>query len=98
MSLYETTLHCHACGNAIELIDKVKRADACEHCGADLHCCKNCNFYDPNVHSQCRESTTIYEPDKEKANFCTYFVPREGEAAAENKQAAMSALDALFKK
>lgn len=83
---------------ATELIDKVKRADTCEHCGVDLHSCKNCKFYDPMVHNQCRESSTTWEPDKEKANFCTYFIPREGEVAAENQDAAISNLEALFKK
>lgn len=98
MSQYEATLYCHSCGQPTELIDKVKRADTCEHCGNDLHCCKNCNFFDPNIHNQCRESSTVWEPDKEKANFCTYFVVRQGEAEQENKQAALSNLEALFKK
>lgn len=89
---------CYSCGNEIELIDKIKRADTCEHCGADLHACKNCKFWDPNAHNQCRESVTVYEPDKEKANFCTYFVPREGAAEIEDRESAFSALDALFKK
>ena len=92
-------LVCHACHGEIELIDKVKRADSCEHCGADVHCCKNCKFFDPYVHNQCRESTTMWEPDKEKANFCTYFTPRIGEGyEEEDKEAAFSKLDALFKK
>jgi len=96
--MYETTLYCHACANPTELIDKVKRADTCEHCGVDLHCCKNCRFYDPNVHNMCRESSTTWEPDKEKANFCTYFLTREGEVGVDNKTAAISALEGLFKK
>jgi hypothetical protein len=96
--MIETTLYCHSCGGEIELIDKVKRSDDCEHCGAPLHCCKNCNFYDPYVHNQCRESSTLWEPDKEKANFCTYFIPRHGEAEQEDKSAALSQLEALFKK
>ena len=96
--MYPTTLLCHACGGSIELIDKVKRADTCEHCGADLHACKNCSLFDPHVHNQCRESTTLWEPDKEKANFCTYFVYRDGVVDKEDKGGALSALDALFKK
>ena len=97
--MYPTTLYCHKCGNPTELVDKVKRADTCEHCGADMHACKNCKFFDPYVHNQCRESTTVWEPDKDKANFCTYFVPREGEAEeAEDRDQALSKLEALFKK
>ncbi len=96
--MYPTVLFCHACGGETELIDKVKRADTCEHCGADLHACKNCRFFDPNVHNQCRESSTLWEPDKEKANFCTYFLPREGKAEEEDRSSALSKLEALFKK
>lgn len=96
--MYPMVLSCWHCGGEIELIDKVKRADTCEHCGSDLHACKNCKLYDPMVHNQCKESTTLWEPDKEKANFCSYFVPREGKIESENKQAALGALEALFKK
>jgi hypothetical protein len=98
VGMYPVTLFCHACGGELELIDKVKRSDDCDHCGQPLHCCKNCEFYDPNVHNQCRESTTLWEPDKEKANFCTFFRPRPGEYQEENKEAALSKLEALFKK
>ncbi len=94
----ERTLYCHACGMGTELIDKVKRSDDCEHCGVAMHACKNCKFFDQYVHNQCRESTTVWEPDKEKANFCTYFVPREGEMEAEDNKPALANLEALFKK
>jgi len=50
------------------------------------------------VHNQCRESVTVWEPDKEKANFCTYFIDRDGAVEKEDKASALSALDALFKK
>lgn len=96
--MLNTLLYCHACGGEIELIDKVKRADSCEHCGVDLHSCKNCKFYDPYAHNGCRESSTLYEPDKVKANFCTYFQVRDGKIEVEDKGAALSKLDALFKK
>jgi hypothetical protein len=96
--MLNTLLYCYKCGGEIELIDKVKRADSCEHCGADLHCCKNCKFWDLYAHNQCRESTTLYEPDKEKANFCTHFSVRDGKIEVEDRGAALNKLEALFKK
>ena len=93
-----TMFACHSCANEIELIDKVKRSDSCEHCGADLHCCRNCKLWDPNAHNQCHESTTMWEPDKEKSNFCTYFSPREGPVDKEDNAPAFNALESLFKK
>ena len=89
---------CHKCKNELIFEVKLQRADTCPHCGVDLHCCKNCKFFDPYAHNGCRESSTLYEPDKEKANFCTYFVFKEGVVEKADKAAAMSALDALFKK
>lgn len=40
----------------------------------------------------------MWEPDKEKANFCTYYLPREGEVEEDDRDAAFAKLDALFKK
>ena len=59
----------------IEIVFEVKmqRADQCPHCAADLHCCKNCEHWDIAAHNQCKEHIAEYIPDREKANFCTFF-------------------------
>ena len=53
----------------------LSRRAECSRCGADLHVCRQCEFFDPKVSESCREP--IAEPvlDKTKANFCGYFVP-----------------------
>jgi hypothetical protein len=92
-------LYCWNCGMAIELIDKVVRKDTCPGCNKDLRCCKNCRFWDPGAHNQCRENLTEYVPDREKANFCASFTIREGPLnSGEDTSAAKAKLEALFSK
>jgi len=57
-------------------------------------------FYDRAVSKQCRETVTELVREKEKANFCDYFVfagNRIAAADAGNAQARKT-LDALFGK
>jgi hypothetical protein len=93
------TLFCWKCQDEIVLFDKVVREDTCPSCDTDLRCCKNCRFWDPSAHNQCRENLTEYVPDREKANFCASFEIRSGPlGASEDIVSAKSKLEALFKK
>jgi hypothetical protein len=90
---------CYSCGQPIDPLSKVGIRDSCSRCHRDLHVCKNCRFWDPSAHNQCREPQAEYVPDREKSNFCTFFTPgtehkKMSRAAAEAKKR----LDALFKK
>jgi predicted RNA-binding Zn-ribbon protein involved in translation (DUF1610 family) len=91
-------LYCHSCNHEIVLIDKVVRQDTCPSCNEDLRCCKNCRFWDPGAHNQCRENLSEYVPDREKANFCAAFEIRQGKIGeGEDINAAKTKLEALFK-
>jgi hypothetical protein len=82
----------------------VGRADRCPTCDRDVRVCRGCAHYAPGAHNDCREPNAERIVDKERANFCDFFVlaarrpgagdPR-GESRAENARAG---LDALFKK
>ncbi|TVQ19746.1 MAG: hypothetical protein EA382_16035 [Spirochaetaceae bacterium] len=63
---------CYNCQT--ELPERIYRNTTCDRCGRDSKVCLNCRFYDPTAHWECRE--TIGEPvrDKDRANFCDYFV------------------------
>jgi len=91
---------CHACKEGLSGELKVGRKDECPFCGADLRCCLNCVFYDRAVSKQCRETVTELVREKEKANFCDYFVFAENRitAADAGSTQARKALDDLFKK
>jgi len=69
--------HCWRCGGKIEYPSgsRVLRGDTCPKCDGDLHCCRNCQFYDPAKHNQCVETQAEWVRDKEIANYCDYFQP-----------------------
>ena len=91
---------CHRCGTDIGVVERVGRRDACLRCGADLHCCLNCAFYDPTYHNHCREPQAERQVDKQVGNFCDFFAFRGGAAAAGIRPTdeARARLDSLFKK
>ena len=92
-------MNCAFCGGKVSLEGKVSKNDTCLHCGKDLRCCKQCKFYDPHSYNNCREVLAERIVDKERSNFCDYFVPRGSRGGKINRtQEAKSALEALFKK
>ncbi len=78
---------------------RVGRREACPSCGADLHCCKGCRFYDPAAYNECHEPVAERVVEKEKANFCDYFefADRQTEVVQDEKGAKQK-LEELFKK
>lgn len=88
---------CFSCQKATEVVERVGFREECE-CGADLHSCKCCSFYDPKAYNECRETSADVVREKERANFCDYFQPN-GQASEKNKRdALLAAAEALFKK
>lgn len=64
---------CWYCKTDEEIQDNVSRSAECPVCHRDLHSCKNCVFYSPGSHNDCRETNSEFISDKEKSNFCDYF-------------------------
>ena len=90
---------CTFCREDINIAGKVSRSDTCPHCGGDLRCCKQCNFYHPSAYNECREVQAERIVDKNRANFCDYFVAKGPAKGRMNRtQNAREALEALFKK
>jgi len=95
--------YCHACGNEqifdVKVGVKVGRRDACPHCGADLHVCKNCRLYDPNVHNQCHEPEAAFIRERDSSNFCTHFDFKDADGWKQDTgvASAKAKLEALFK-
>ncbi|OKY76832.1 MAG: hypothetical protein BM485_01835 [Desulfobulbaceae bacterium DB1] len=93
-------MRCATCHNKIETDKKIYFRDECPHCGADLHICKNCFFYDLNAENDCRESSAELVIDKDLANFCEYFRPADDDQAggAGGADDVKKQLEALFKR
>jgi hypothetical protein len=93
-------LVCWKCGASLEALSlPLQRLDECKQCAAELHVCKLCEFYSTAVAKHCRETIAEEVKDKERANFCDYFKPRQDAFSTVEKIAASkaeAALDALF--
>lgn len=98
-------MRCHKCGREWVTQKRVKEPgvkETCEGCEAYLHCCLNCEHYDPAVHNQCRSTTAEWTVDKEGANFCGDFRFRDAAAerpsarSADEQGKGRQALDQLF--
>jgi hypothetical protein len=93
-------LVCWKCGTSLaDYTLPLRRLEECRKCGAELHVCKLCEWYDIAVAKHCREPIAEEVKDKEHANFCDYFKPRPGaysDAGIAAATQAKSQLDALF--
>ena len=96
--------NCWKCGEAIQVPtgNRVGNRDSCPRCDADLHACRNCQFYDPGKNNQCAEPQAEWTRDKEAANYCDYFSPnptllaRAGQPSSKADH-AKNKFDSLFK-
>ena len=89
---------CHQCRKEIKLETFIGRQEQCPFCGADLHCCLNCTFYERGAYNDCREPQAERVLDKARANFCDYFRFKTAAVKGEEKTAAEDKLKGLFKK
>jgi len=94
---------CWKCGTEIEVAGatRILSSDSCANCDYDLHVCRNCRFYDPNAHNECREPQVEWVRDKEKSNYCDYFQPgvesSERRPGRDSVREVKSAFNKLFK-
>ena len=91
---------CFSCQKELSFSDaKIGFREECPHCRNDVHVCKNCQFYDPKAYNECREPQADVVREKDRANFCEYFTPRQGGEAVQDQAAKLrAAAEALFKK
>jgi hypothetical protein len=92
------TGRCHWCGAEISQ-ERVGARDVCDRCRAYLHCCRNCDFFAPGAHNDCREPSAEPVANKEQGNFCDFFrLGAVGARAAAGRNQARAALDRLFRR
>ena len=91
---------CYRCGESLAALSlPFSRQDECPACGNYLHVCKMCRHFDPRVPRQCREDGAEDVTEKDRLNFCDWYVPSNAafdEKRKSNEDQARSALDALF--
>jgi hypothetical protein len=92
---------CHKCKAAITVDHKsIGRKDACSFCRSDLRCCLNCRHHHLPTHTQCQEPQAEPVLDKERSNFCDFFMFREVSVGSQKNgdlKTIRKKLDDLFK-
>jgi hypothetical protein len=96
---------CNKCSQIRHSLGELTHEDTCGGCGADLHTCGNCRFFDATTLWECRAEITARVVGKQTRNECALFQPKivKDLAADKGKQPvtendARKAFDALFKK
>lgn len=95
---------CFKCGSAFPREMRVTRSTECERCNQPVRCCRNCLFFSPGSHWDCRETVPEQVVDKERSNFCEYFRLNERTSTDEKgatssempREATRRAFDDLF--
>lgn len=91
---------CYRCGTSLaELSLPLSRQDECPGCGNYLHVCKMCVHYDTRVPRQCSEDGAEDVKEKDRLNFCDWFVASEtafDEKRKSEEDEARVALESLF--
>jgi hypothetical protein len=82
---------------------EVGPASVCRKCGAALHACAQCRYFDGAAPGQCRQEIPAPIPSKSNANACALYAPTvsldlTGAKAADSPDGARSAFDQLFGK
>lgn len=95
----EKAVFCFQCHFKNSFQDRLSFRTECEKCGADLHICKNCSFYDESAYNECRESSAERVLNKETNNVCEYFCPKDSSSEKKkDSQELLKQAEALFKK
>jgi hypothetical protein len=90
---------CSSCGEANGFPGPLGRSDHCAACGNDLRCCQQCRLYQPDSTPECREPSAELPRDRDRGNFCEYFMPGPGKSKLESDaERAKVAFEALFRK
>ena len=97
------SFNCWKCGETVQLPagGRVGNRETCPRCGAELHSCRNCDFYDPSKNNQCSEPQAEWVRDKEASNYCDYYRPNPtvagGARSSPAGESAKKKFDSLFK-
>jgi len=94
---------CRACGEKRRDPEEIRPDTRCAKCGADLHACRQCAYFDTSARFECTQPIAERIASKTRANSCSFFSPARsfdlaGSKAVETPDDARAAFDRLFKK
>jgi len=95
---FRTVVRCHRCGNPVDTA--VLRNTICPKCASALHCCAQCDSFNPASRYECMQTISARVAPKDAFNTCDLFEPRttvERETGSARQSTSRSAFDDLFK-
>ena len=95
---FRSVVRCHRCGNLVGTVILVNTA--CAKCGVALHCCAQCESFDPGARYECMQPITARVTPKDAFTTCQHFEARatvERETGSARQTTSRSAFDDLFK-
>ena len=98
MMAFRGNVRCAACAATLE--SRITVDSRCAKCGAELHSCRQCTFFDPGARFECRKPITSRIVNKQLRNACELFQSRtivERETSS-GPMSASQAFQNLFKK
>jgi hypothetical protein len=94
---------CRVCGEKRRDPEEIRFETTCGKCGADLHACAQCSYFDGSARLECTQPILKRIASKKTRNACTFYAPARtfdltGTRGAATPDDARSAFDRLFKK
>lgn len=93
---------CFSCGAVLDFPEgNVGRREQCPSCSSDVRVCLNCKFYDVSCYNECKEPQGERVLEKNKSNFCDYFVfvgKEDRPGSQGTKESTIKSLEDLFRK
>lgn len=89
---------CYYCGKPIDEV--ITRSSLCSSCRKEVRVCLNCKSYKKDAHWDCIEDIPEQVTDKDRANFCDFFVYTDKidkEKQGKNQKAKNDAKDNFLK-
>ena len=97
---FRDAVRCARCGNELMAASAWSAEATCNRCGADLHTCAQCTYFDSSAAFECQRPIKVRVSPKDARNTCTEFEPRttvERETKSAAPTSARKAFDDLFK-
>ena len=99
MMAFGEAVKCANCG--VPAPTTINSTSTCSKCNAELHSCRQCNYFDPSAHFECSRKIIKRIVNKNANNLCELFAPRtvvERQTSSGAPTDARQAFAKLFKK
>jgi hypothetical protein len=74
MMAFGEAVNCSSCGAKVPT--QITAESTCPNCRAELHTCRQCNYFDPSARFECSKTITARIVNKNARNTCELFAPR----------------------